>query len=435
VPDTHTTANDGPFIVGGPMNPVKRLSVLVPGILVLLCSSVMSQENAANTIGQRLKGYSFERKKVVEATRNILLDYLQAGRTDSIRIAITFCDSITAPDSSWLSVTERLLLHFICADTEALFAPDYFSERFNLYDTTRLSELKTGCRTGFRDFSSEGFSETTDNLAGVLFKECKKILPDNRKKYPGSGDIWDFWGLVVLEPCISGTTLNNGLASFREKYPNSPFSRLKTLNWDELRKLRTFEITTTEKTPGTRSGSGGGLLVGPSYIPWHTGDRAVYPNDLSVIINLDMVFDNVLYQVDMRLSDIKSEYDIIMSDTLKKGSAILLSHFSINAGPVFGLSPKDYLCPMAGVELFQSGIQAKDEVGFNLPFVIAGRLGFDYTRLMGRFGDSFVGPAIRFSAGMTAGNFRRISGTLRNVQPYMNITLGFFGFTRVEGSY
>ena len=416
------------------MNPAKRPFILVPAVLLLLSGSVLSEENGTGTIGQRIRNYRFERKTVVEATRNILLDYLQAGRTDSIRIAISYCDSMTAPDSSWLSVTERLLLHFICADTQALYAPEFFRDRFNLYDTTRLEDLKTRCRTDSYEFSHEGIAGTTDNLSGVLFKEGTRILPDNRKKYPGSGDIWDFWELVVLEPCISGTTLNTGLVSFRQKYPNSPFSRLKTLNWDELQKLRVLEIANPGKTSsGLRGGTGGGLLCGPSYIPWHTGDRAVYPNDLSAIVNIDMVFDNVLYQVNMRFSNIKSQYDIIMSDTLKKGSAILLSNISLNVGPVFGLSPKDYFCPMTGVELVQSGIQAKDEVGFNLPFVVAGKLGIDYTRLMGRFGNSFVGPAIRFSAGMIAGNFRRISGTLRNVQTYVNITLGIFGFTSVTG--
>jgi hypothetical protein len=404
--------------VGGAMR--LKLNVVRLFILAMVVTASVTFGETL-TIGQRLKGYDFERKRVVQATRSIILDFLKSGRMDSLKLAVAYCDSLASPDSSWLSESERYCVYFLCVDTRNLYQLDFYCRTFSLFDTASLPAPGTVCRPRFL---GEYQQDVPDNLHSVLLKSCMGSLAAYRGKYNEFDDIWTFWEKIVLQPCANVQIQQQELDAIGKKYPQSPFARLRVNDYREMLKI-TRRLNADK--PRARNATGGGVFAGAGYLAWLGAPAGVFPDPLEFSGNIDMIFNNVLYQFGVDVSHVKMKNDLIKTDTLAKGTGVVLSFLSLNIGHYFDLGKTDYISPLGGIFLCQTAPD-NSNLTFDVPFVVGVRLGADYTHVLGHWGESLVGPAIMLSTGILLGDFKRISGSQGNCQLYADLTIGIFGF-------
>jgi hypothetical protein len=396
-----------------------------PLMVILLAAAVFSYAGSA-ALGQRLKGYEFERNKVASATRSIIQDYFKNSQIDSVALAVAYCDSINSPDSSWLSNSERYYIYFLCVDTHNLYKLDYYCNTYSLYDTTQPLQALNECRSDYYGRKEVSPSiGSFDNLESILFKTCKSRLSEYRAMYPAFNDIWDFWDTFVLQSCVNEELGKKNIFAFRKKHPQSPLAKLKSRDYRELQIL---QKQMTQQQPRTRNSNGGGVVAGAGFAYWPGVKNSIYPSPLSFSLLGDIVFKDILYQLALDVTNQRTVNDLIKNDTLEKGSSVLITNISINVGKVFGFSDKYFLTPTAGLFLFQTTPNQGNTVRFDIPFVAGARINLDYTHILGFFGTDNFGPSVRLSSGICLGDFKRISNELNYYLLYVNLTVGLYGF-------
>jgi hypothetical protein len=404
----------------------KKQFCTILALALLIPSVVIGEIDSVSAIGKRINGYQFYRQKVVEVTRSIILDYLKEGHFDSIGYAIAYCDSLNHPDSSWISAIERYSIYFLGIDTAHLYSTDFYCTNFDLYDTTKPLQINS-CRTNL--FLDGMNNENAGHLGLVLTKMCKERLAYNRQEYPKLCDIWDFWDLIVLKTCFSREARFDSLLSFRKKYPNSPFSKLKVLDHQEMISMQGDQV---QKTEIHRGKNGGGGLIGADFSLLPNAYDCLYPNHVSLLLNVDVISNNWLFELGFSGTTLKTQENLINIDTLKQGASVSIFNFSLAFGRTFSMRENHYISPLIGVVLQRNIIDEKELVRFDLPYLIAGKLGINYDFIIHNFGSTFVGPSIRVAGGVLVGDFQKISGDFTYYQLYVNVAVGIFGFSAID---
>jgi hypothetical protein len=310
--------------------------------------------------------------------RSLLMEYLRDHKVDSLFIAMNYIDSLTYPDSSWLTRKERFYIRFLRIDSLTLYSLEFYCSAFDFYDSSKDIGVENGCNTRIQNIATPNLWKyiKRDNFAYILEKTAQAGLPELRKKYPHFIDVWAFIDLFIfnVNPIIEEK--KDQLTLFRKKFSRSPFSKLRVAD------LRYHQMVRGIK-PKNANRLLGALLFGGSFnrIPQKPINR--FNDYLAGIINFDILYGNWMVTLgggggSMRTIDTFSN----SKDTLPALAPVHFTKFYLDIGRVKIINPQNSIISSLGLITgnisLNEDFKKKTGIQYAFPYHVGAKAGINY---------------------------------------------------------
>jgi hypothetical protein len=398
------------------------MRILIPYLLLLTLyasmTNVYGDELCRDCMLNKMQVYNPPREKIVDNSRNIMIDFVRDNKLDSLPVIVHYCDSVYSPDSSWLTASERFLIGFINADSAELYNTDYYCRSFYLYNSAGRVRKADNCLINPHMYNA--YMAHGDNLYNVLRITAQSCLSEQKKKYPQFADAWEFCELLVLHCRLRPDSIPNTLNVFRKHYPDSPLASLRFLGDKE----RHFTIGT-------------GLMIGQAFNHNFGSTSELMRDDFSTILQLELVAGKWILSVhgDFNTIHTKNVYSN-GTDTLSAGSPVDVNTSGLCAGRVFRLGKRDFLVPNAGIFRMQLGFDTSftnlHPTDFKFSKCTGGSVGVDYNHFLAVSETGNTGMPLRLSFKVMVGDFSKIVQNAGRIRIYAGVLLGIFTFDTSE---
>jgi hypothetical protein len=394
-------------------------------------SNGFTQKECINCFQKTLNKRYEATDTAIEASRNIIMDFIRDKKWDSIPGLVANCDSIFSPDSSWLSYNERYLLNIILEkDSTQLYDLDYYQQNYPVYDATQPEKVKAECnkspRYGSRFFGND---ETSLNLLNVnltrIFRSIAlREIQENGKKYPHYNDAWCFFMIMDTLYKRPNNRGSHPLEYFKSRFPHSVFSRLKVIDEDYYSLIHGRFVW-----PLLRYN----MQYGQVYEAMAAKPYSMFGNHISGIFvlegDMNVSWSMALY---VKCATIHTRAPVYSgSELLETGLPLEIWQYGLDCAKIIKVSEMNYLRPTFGVFTMQTHIPAdtispKHTPYFRFTTCFGLKIGadFEYTLIKTRIDrDDLLGPYLRFSIGVRIAEFPLLGSGFSNYAYFAGISV------------
>ncbi len=301
----------------------------------------------AQDLKSRLLDYDFQRVKITTSAKSMIIDFVKKDDFDSINILIRFCDSINAPDETWLDGWDRLILKILAKDETYLMNPKSYVNDINLLDTIpgRHEVYRHNYPLRMRDdpdYYPRSPAYQGEDLGQFLLLSLKKNFDKVKRELAAHADLVDFLDIVFT---VRKSYYYGHDAEFQRKvhkflvfHTDSPFYNIVLYQYSDYR---------------SENRTGGMAGITASYDAYADPTNRFLPDHPQLGLVLNIYKKRLLFHGLVKGWTVNTESALIYgSDTLKKGSKLNTPKVRLGLG--FMAYRRDTWCvsPYGGYEWF-----------------------------------------------------------------------------------
>jgi hypothetical protein len=369
--------------------------------------------------------YGSTRDSAVMAGRNLLIDYLRDGHLDSVSMVVRYCDSLTAPDSSWLFTRERFLIQFLAMDSAVIYDLEPYCSYLEFYDTTKAVRVRPLCESYPGRHRGIASVFRNDNLLRVLKLKIRSKLEDYKRKYPQSADAGEFWDRMVFGCSRGPYERARALADFRTRYPESRFAVLKVQDSDYYRLIQGLR---------RRMKLGCSIMLGEAYNYFPGGSGGMLFDNFSADFTAEFIVNTWVIKGELGPSRQRNTVSFAKgADTLPAGSPFWITRFYAGIGKTITVSRLNHITPGAGFFIYYPSLDSAllpqgYQSRYKFRACTGTKIGLDIDHLFWVPDRGSATPAIRISTGIIFGGFSKIVENASRHCFYFGVSVGALGF-------